>query len=81
MELHRGLKGPFIKEKNPKHCKRYLDRLSNHRNPLAISLLNESKELRRLKMKHFPNLLNKIKHVCIFVDTKDVGIEILLMSP
>ena len=54
--LHQDLKIPFIKEEIRKFSSSYLGRLSNHTNVLAITLLDETEEVRRLKRKHVLDL-------------------------
>ena len=51
--LHKDLKIPFIKEETRKFSSSYLERLSNHTNVLAVTHLDETDEVRRLKFKHF----------------------------
>lgn len=45
-----------VKEEIPNFSERYLDRLSNHTNTLAINLLDDSDELKRLKRFHVLDL-------------------------
>ena len=54
--IHRDLNIPFIKEEVNKFSTGYLDRLSNHTNTLAISLLDDSFEIIRLKRHHILDL-------------------------
>lgn len=55
-QIHRDLNVPFIRDDINKFSTRYLDRLSNHNNILAISLLDETEEIRRLKRHHVLDL-------------------------
>lgn len=54
--LHTDLNVPFIKPEISRLSNNYLERLSNHVNPLAISLLDDSEEIRRLKRNHILDL-------------------------
>lgn len=54
--LHRDLDFPFIKSEIKKFSSNYLQRLSNHTNTLAITLLDDTDEIRRLKRKHVLDL-------------------------
>lgn len=54
--IHNDLKIPTVKEVIKTFSEKYLTRLSNHVNPLAISLLDDSEELRRLKRYHILDL-------------------------
>lgn len=54
--ISRDLNIPSIKEEISRYSKNYLERLSNHPNPLAISLLNNQNETRRLNRKHVLDL-------------------------
>ena len=54
--IHRDLKIPWIKDEVRKYSEKYLDRLSDHINPLAISLLDDSLEVSRLKRFHVLDL-------------------------
>lgn len=54
--IHRDLKILTVTEEIKKFSTRYLDRLSNHPNLLAINLLDETEELRRLKRIHVLDL-------------------------
>lgn len=47
--LHRDFKIPYIREEFKKQVKKYVCKLENHENILAINLLDNSKELRRLQ--------------------------------
>ena len=42
----------YLFQKLQMRSRNYIDRLSNHCNPLVISLLDDTKEMRRLK-RHF----------------------------
>ena len=55
-QIHRDLKIPYIKDEINKFSTRYIDRLSNHSNVLAISLLDETEDVRRLKRLHILDL-------------------------
>ena len=50
--FHKDLEMPTVKEEIKKFSERYLQRLSNHSNILAINLLDDSEELQRLKRFH-----------------------------
>ena len=52
----KNLKIPFIKEEIRRFSSRYLERLSNHTNVLAITLLDETDEVRSLKRKYILDL-------------------------
>lgn len=54
--LHLDLDIPYVKDEINNYSSRYLQRLSDHINPLAISLLDESEETRRLKRVHILDL-------------------------
>lgn len=54
--IHRDLGVPFIREEINDFSSRYLQRLSDHINPLAISLLDDSLAIRRLKRVHVLDL-------------------------
>lgn len=54
--LHRDLNIPFVKDEITKLSARYLQRLSDHENPLAIVLLDDSNEIKRLKRHHILDL-------------------------
>lgn len=54
--LHNDLQIPFVKSEIRKFSCSYLKRLSNHSNTLAITLLDETDEVRRLKRKHILDL-------------------------
>lgn len=54
--IHRDLNMPTLREEINNYSARYLDRISNHPNPLAICLLDESEEVRRLKRYHVLDL-------------------------
>lgn len=54
--IHNDLKIAKVKEEIPNFSERYLDRLSNHTNTLAINLLDDSDELKRLKRFHVLDL-------------------------
>ena len=47
--IHDDLQIPIIKNEINRFSSRYLERLSNHPNTLAISLLDDSEEIKRLK--------------------------------
>ena len=47
--IHDDLSILMVKEEARKHSENYLERLSNHCNPLAIVPLDNTNELRRLK--------------------------------
>lgn len=47
--LHRDLKIPLVKEEISKYAKRHINRLNFHPNELALNLLNNEDEVRRLK--------------------------------
>lgn len=47
--IHKDLEIPLIKEEIKECSARYLGRLENHVNPLAVNLLNRSNETQRLK--------------------------------
>lgn len=49
LKFHKDLEILVVKEEIKRRSSRYLQRLSNHSNPLAISLLDDSEEIRRLK--------------------------------
>ena len=55
-KIHEDLNIPFIKEEISRFSSRYLDRLSVHSNVLAISLLDETEEVIRLKRLHVLDL-------------------------
>lgn len=55
-QIHRDLECPFIKDEINRFSSRYIERLSNHSNVLAISLLDETEETRRLKRFHVLDL-------------------------
>ena len=50
--LYNDLKIPYVLSEIRKFSNKYLQRLSDHVNPLAISLLNDSDEVCRLKRYH-----------------------------
>lgn len=54
--IHKDLNMPTVKEEIKKFSTRYLDRLSNHVNTLAINLLDDSNEINRLKRHHVLDL-------------------------
>lgn len=54
--LHNDLSMPFIKSEIKRYSSNYLARLSNHTNVLAIALLDETDEIRRLKRNHILDL-------------------------
>lgn len=54
--IHKDLKMNTIREEINLYSTRYLERLSNHPNLLAISLLDDSNEVRRLKRLHILDL-------------------------
>lgn len=54
--IHNDLRIPKVKEEINKFSERYLNRLSNHSNILAINLLDDSDEIRRLKRFHVLDL-------------------------
>ena len=45
--IHDDLEIPLVKDEIKRFSKHYLDRLSNHNNPLAIMLLDDTNEVRR----------------------------------
>lgn len=54
--IHDDLNIPTVKDEISRFSAKYLDRLSNHINPLAISLLDDTHEVRRLKRHHILDL-------------------------
>lgn len=54
--IHNDLGIPFIKNEIPKYSARYLARLSNHINPIAVCLLDTTYETIRLKRSHILDL-------------------------
>ena len=56
VNIHKDLEMPTVKEEIKKFSERYLQRLSNHSNILAINLLDDSEELQRLKRFHVLDL-------------------------
>lgn len=54
--IHDDLKIPPVKDEIRKLSANYLERLSNHVNPLAISLLDDTEEITRLKRYHILDL-------------------------
>lgn len=54
--LHNDFKIPTVKCEIKKVSCSYLERLSNHINPLAITLLDETNTIRRLKRNHVLDL-------------------------
>lgn len=54
--IHRDLNMSTIREEINRFSSRYLGRLSRHQNPLAISLLDDTNEVRRLKRFHVLDL-------------------------
>lgn len=54
--IHTDLDVPYVKSEIGYFSHRYLQRLSDHINPLAISLLDESEEVRRLIRHHVLDL-------------------------
>lgn len=54
--IHNDLNVPFIKDEIKRFSNNYLNRLSNHSNVLAINLLDDSNEVRRLKRRHVLDL-------------------------
>lgn len=54
--IHSDLRIPTIKEEIKNFSERYLERLSNHSNILAINLLDDSNEIHRLKRFHVLDL-------------------------
>lgn len=54
--IHNDLKTPFVKEEIKRYSTNYLDRISNHSNLLAITLLDDTDEIRRLKRPHILDL-------------------------
>lgn len=54
--IHNDLKIQTVKEVIRHYSEKYLTRLSNHVNPLAIALLDETDEIRRLKRYHILDL-------------------------
>lgn len=47
---------PSVKAKIARYSENYLRRLSNHPNPLAVSLLGDTNKTRRLKRVHILDL-------------------------
>jgi len=47
--IHKHLGIPCVKEEIAKHIKKYIDRLRTHENNLALSLVNNNNNVRRLK--------------------------------
>lgn len=54
--IHNDLFIPKVKDEINRFSANYLQRLSNHCNPLAISLLDDTEEVRRLKRHHILDL-------------------------
>lgn len=54
--IHNDLSIPTVKEEISRYSANYLNRLSNHPNVLAITLLDDTDELRRLKRSHILDL-------------------------
>ena len=54
--LHNDLKIPYVLTEMRKFSNQYLQRLCDHASPLAISLLNNSNEVCRLKRYHVLDL-------------------------
>lgn len=54
--IHNDLKIPYIKDEIKKFSQNYLKRLSDHPNVLAITLLDDTDEVRRLKRPHILDL-------------------------
>ena len=54
--VHKDLIIPFIKEELRNFSSSYLGSFSNHTNVLAITLLDETDEIQRLKRKHILRL-------------------------
>lgn len=54
--IHDDLEMPLVKDEIKRFSKHYLDRLSNHNNLLAIMLLDDTNEVRRLKRKQILDL-------------------------
>ncbi|KAH8316577.1 hypothetical protein KR067_010721, partial [Drosophila pandora] len=50
--IHKVLKFPWVKDEIQKSSARYMERLHDHPNPLAISLLDNSEQSRRLQRTH-----------------------------
>jgi len=54
--LHHDLNVPYVRDEMKKFSQRYADRLEEHPNTLAISLMSEADILRRLKRKQSQDL-------------------------
>ena len=54
--IHNDLDIPYVKSEIGNFSNRYLQRLSDHVNPLAIALPDESEEVRRLNRHHVLDL-------------------------
>lgn len=54
--IHNDLQMPYVKDEINRFSEKYLTRLSNHPNVLAICLLDDSNETRRLKRLHVLDL-------------------------
>lgn len=54
--IHNDLDIPMVKDEINRFSSRYMERLSSHTNPLAISLLDDTHEVRRLKRHHILDL-------------------------
>lgn len=54
--IHKDLSIPKIREEIRTFSTKYINRLSNHSNPLAIALLDDSEEIVRLKRYHVLDL-------------------------
>ena len=61
LEIHKDLNVPFIKDEIRKATERYMDRLSNHENQLAINLLDNSLDVRRPKRFHVLDLPSRFE--------------------
>jgi len=56
-QLHSYTEMPYISEAIQKSATAHADRLEDHDNPLAINLLDNSNDIRRLKRSHFYDLI------------------------
>jgi len=54
--IHKGLGIPYVKKDIAKHSKKHIDRLRTHENNLALSLVNNNNNVRRLKRFHVLDL-------------------------
>ena len=55
-QIHKDLDIPTVSSEMNGFSQRYIARLSNHGNILAITLLDEAEEIRRLKRAHILDL-------------------------